>query len=677
MFRPIAAALREAGTSFVARPIRLVLGAIDEALTIGCAAAFALLVLAQPAFQETGPGWLKRLQLAATFLDRHGREIGRRGILHDDAFRLDELPPHLVAAVLATEDRRFRQHWGIDPVGLGRALLANAEADSVVQGGSTITQQLAKNLFLTAERTLDRKIREAFLAVWLECQLSKDEILKLYLDRAYMGSGTFGVEAASRLYFGKSARDVTLPEAAMLAGLFKAPSRYAPNRAPDAAEARAAEVLDRMFDAGWITAAEHDRAIRVPAAPVAAEPQQRHPDHYLDWAFRELQGLAAAGRLGAATVLTVETAFDPEMQGAAEARIAAALGRDGTRLHVGDAAAVVMEPGGAVRSMVGGRDYGASQFNRAVDARRQPGSAFKPFVYAAALAHGGFRPGSIVPDAEICIGRWCPRNYSRSFSGPVTLTTALAHSLNTVAVRLSVEIGRVAGEISVARQARFGRARIMDLGQALGLRVPLQDTPSLPLGASEVSLLDLTASYAVFASGGYKADPFAAVTVRNARGDILYRRDRDVGPSRRVLAEDLAGEMNAMLAAVVETGTARGAAFPGHRVAGKTGTTSAYRDAWFVGFTSHLVGGIWLGNDDDMPTRGVTGGTLPVSIWRSVMADAHRDLPPLPLPRGETTLLARAGTGAFQEVGRPASGSSGRGFAPAPSAAASFQVLGR
>ena len=627
----------------------------------------ALLVLAQPAFEDTAdPNWLGRLDLSVTFLDRSGQEVGHRGIRHDDRVEMGELPRHLVEAVLATEDRRFLTHWGVDPIGLVRALLANAKADGIVQGGSTITQQLAKNVFLTGERSLDRKIREAFLAVWLEQHLTKTEILKLYLDRAYMGGGTFGVEAAAQLYFGRSARAVSLQEAALLAGLFKAPSRYNPLADPVAAAARASDVLDRMLDSGAITQAERAAAQANPAAIVARGPVASHPGFYLDAAYREVQRLAASGRLGEEAMLTVETSLDAPLQRMAEATVASTLARHGQRFRVGEAAMVVMEPDGAVRAMVGGRDYGASQFNRAVDARRQPGSSFKPFVYAAALTHTGLRPDSAVQDAEICIGRWCPSNYGRTFSGTMSLTNALARSINTVAVRLSVEIGRTAGEMTIAHQARYGRARIIETARALGLSTPLHDTPSLPLGASEVTLLDMTTAYAGFANGGVAAAPHLVREVRSGRGVLLYRRD-DRDPSRRrVLSAGVAGEMTRMLAKVVEVGTARAAAIPGHPVAGKTGTTSAYRDAWFVGYSGQLVAGVWFGNDDDTPTRELTGGTLPASTWATVMTFAHRGLPAVALFKsdeppswairsapgvGFVPVAAAASGGGFQVIG--------------------------
>ena len=361
-----------------------------DGLTFGVAGAILALALAIPAFHETGDDWLQRSDIAVTFLDRYGEPIGQRGIRHNDTVELAEMPDYVVKAVLATEDRRFYEHFGIDVIGTFRAVAANAEANGVVQGGSSITQQLAKNLFLSNERTLERKIKEAYLALWIECHLSKDEILKLYLDRAYMGGGAFGIEAASRYYFGKSVRDVSLPEAAMLAGLFKAPSKYAPTSNLAAARARANQVLTNMVEAGFLTEGQVYGARRNPATPVDRTASQS-PDYYLDWAYGQVTDLVDDGKLGNDKTFVVKTAHDPAIQKVAENAIETMLREHGADYNAHQAAMVVMETDGAVRAMVGGRDYSQSQFNRATDALRQPGSSFKPFVYTTALMNG-FRP---------------------------------------------------------------------------------------------------------------------------------------------------------------------------------------------------------------------------------------------------------------------------------------------
>ncbi|WP_460449585.1 transglycosylase domain-containing protein [Alsobacter sp. SYSU BS001988] len=624
---------------------------VGEGLTLGVGGLLVMLALALPAFREVGgDDWLKKQDLAVTFLDRYGNEVGRRGIRHDDSVSLDEFPDHFLKAVLATEDRRFYEHFGIDVIGTMRAIAVNARASGVVQGGSSLTQQLAKNLFLSNERSLERKIKEAFLALWLEFHLTKSQILKLYLDRAYMGGGSFGAQAAAEFYFGKSIKDVSLSEAAMLAGLFKAPTKYAPHNNLPAARARAADVLSNMVDAGFLTEGQVYAARRNPATPVDRK-RETSPDFYLDWAFNELKHLSDDGKLGGDRVLTVRTALDVSIQKQAETAVESMLRQYGDSYDAKQAATVVMDPDGGVRAMVGGRDYGASQFNRATDALRQPGSSFKPFVYTAALLTGKFKPTTIVTDAPLCIGDWCPNNYGRSYSGSMPLATALAKSINTIPVRLSIAIGD--------GNPKNGRARIIDICRLMGLTTPLVDTVSLPIGAAEVTVLDMTASYAVFANGGRKADPFAAVEVRNSRGDMIYRRDRDMPAPKQIINPNVIADMNGMLVKVVEEGTGKKAAIPGVRVAGKTGTTNAYRDAWFVGFTGNLVAGVWFGNDDYQSTNKMTGGSLPAMTWHEMMAPAHQsvELKPIPgvptTPGGKDAVASASGAKGFEVAASP------------------------
>lgn len=603
---------------------KLAVGLFSDALTLSVGAMLIVLTFAISAFNRVGgDDWLKKQDLAVVFHDRYGNEVGRRGIRHDDSVSLEEFPDHFIKAVLATEDRRFYDHFGIDIIGTSRAVMANARASGVVQGGSSITQQLAKNLFLSNERSLERKINEAFLALWLEYHLSKKEILKLYLDRAYMGAGSFGASAAAEFYFGKSIKDVTLSEAAMLAGLFKAPTRYAPHNNLPAARARAADVLSFMVDAGFLTEGQVYAARRNPATPVDRK-QEISPDYYLDWAFNEVKRLADDGKLGSDRVLTVRTPLDSSIQKQAETALESTLRQFGESYHARQAATVVMDPDGAVRAMVGGRDYGASQFNRATDALRQPGSSFKPFVYAAALMTGKFKPSTIVVDAPLCIGNWCPNNYARSYSGSMPLATALAKSINTIPVRLSIALGD--------GNPKAGRAKIVDMCRLMGLTTPLVDTVSLPIGAAEVTVLDMTASYAVFANGGKKADPYASVEIRNSHGEVIYRHDRDAPPARTILPPGVVADMNAMLVGVVEQGTGKKAQLEGIKVGGKTGTTNAYRDAWFIGFTGNLVAGIWMGNDDYASTNRMTGGSLPALAWHALMAPAHQSVELRPMP---------------------------------------------
>ncbi|WP_349371443.1 PBP1A family penicillin-binding protein [Salinarimonas sp.] len=613
---------------------RVVLDLASEGVTLGLAGAVVMLALAIPAFYETQENWRTTDELAVTFLDRYGQEVGRRGIRHDDSVALDEIPEVVIKAALATEDRRFFSHWGIDPIGTARALVTNSREGAVVQGGSTITQQLAKNLFLTNERTLDRKIKEAFLALWLEFQLSKNEILKLYLDRAYMGGGNFGVVAAADFYFGKPIQEVTLAEAAMLAGLFKAPSRFSPHVNLPAARARANDVLTAMVNAGFMSAGQVEIARRNPASAIDRG-RETTPDYYLDWAFEQVRDMARDGAFGDERVLLVKTPLDQAMQRRAELAVEDTLRQHGERYRVKQAAAVLMEPDGAVRAIVGGRDYGQSQFNRAAHARRQPGSSFKPFVYATALSYLPYRPDSRVVDRPICLGNWCPNNYNRSFAGAMPMITALARSINTIPVRLSVEIGE--------GNAKRGRARIIETTRAMGVETPLADTSSLPIGASEMTVLDMAAGYAVFANGGERARPYAAVEVTTADGALLYSHDRDA-PRERVLSTRVVSDMNTMLVAVPERGTGRRAALDGIRSAGKTGTTNAYRDAWYAGYTGNFVTAVWFGNDDFTSTNRMTGGSLPAMTFKEIMSFAHRDAELRAIPGLEEDGPAIAGT---------------------------------
>jgi penicillin-binding protein 1A len=611
----------------------------SEAATLGTGGLLVMLALAQPAFRETSDDdWLKKSELAVTFLDRYGNEIGSRGIRHNDAIPLEDFPDHLLKAVLATEDRRFYDHFGIDVPGLFRALMTNARAGGVVQGGSSITQQLAKNLFLSNERTIERKVNEAFLAMWLESRLQKNEILKLYLDRAYLGGGTFGVDAAAQYYFNKSARDVNLAEAAMLAGLFKAPSKFAPHINLPAARARANVVLDNLVDAGIMTEGQVFGARRNPATPVDRR-DEHSPNYYLDWAFDEMKKLVDTfPKSMQERVFVARLAIDLNLQKHTEEAIQNSLRQYGHEYHAKQAAAVLMETDGAVRAMVGGRDYGESQFNRAVDALRQPGSSFKPYVYATALMHG-FKPTSVVVDSPVCIGNWCPHNFSGGFSGAVTLTQAITRSINVIPVKLSIALGN--------GNPKIGRAMIKETARAAGLRTPLPDTPSMPIGADEVTVLDHTGGYTMFPNGGKSATPHAILEVRTGAGELVWRWDRDGKKPRQVLPPNVAIEMNQMMNHVVEEGTARRAKLDGIEAAGKTGTTNAFRDAWFMGFTGNYVCGIWFGNDDYTPTNRMTGGSLPAQTWHDIMTYAHqgielKQIPGLAAPTGPQAKVADA-----------------------------------
>ncbi|MGB3867699.1 MAG: PBP1A family penicillin-binding protein, partial [Xanthobacteraceae bacterium] len=590
---------------------------LSEAATIGLAGLILLLALAVPAFRETADdNWLKKSDLAVTFLDRYGNPIGSRGIKHNDAIPLEDFPDNLIKATLSTEDRRFYDHFGIDVAGTFRALVTNAQAGGVRQGGSSITQQLAKNLFLSNERTIERKVNEAFLAIWLETRLTKNEILKLYLDRAYMGGGTFGVDGAAHFYFNKSVRDVNLAEAAMLAGLFKAPTKYAPHINLPAARARANVVLDNMVEAGFMTEGQVFGARRNPATAVDRR-DENSPNYYLDWAFDEMRKVVDTfPKSYTERVFVVRTAIDMNVQHAAEAAVENQLRQFGRDYHATQAATVLADLDGGVRAMVGGRDYGASQFNRAVDAMRQPGSSFKPYVYTTALLNG-YKPDSRIVDGPVCIGNWCPQNYGHSYSGSVTLTQAITRSINVVPVKLSIALGGKGGP-------KAGRAKIVEVARKFGIKSPLPDTPSLPIGADEVNVLEHAVAYATFPNKGKAVTPHAVLEVRTGMGDLVWRWDRDGPEPRQAIPASVAADMAGMMSHVVSEGTARRAALDGIPTAGKTGTTNNYRDAWFVGYTGNFTCAVWYGNDDYSPTNRMTGGSLPAQTWHDIMVAAHQ-----------------------------------------------------
>lgn len=585
----------------------------SEGMTLGTGGLVALLTLAQPSFEETLGDWRSQAEFAVTFLDRYGNEIGQRGIIHKDAVPIDELPDHVIKAVLATEDRRFFEHVGLDFLGLARAMSENVKANSVVQGGSTITQQLAKNLFLTNERTLQRKVKEAFLSIWLEANISKKEILQLYLDRAYMGGGTFGIAAASNFYFGKSVKDVSLAEAAMLAGLFKAPAKYAPHINLPAARARANEVLTNMVQGGLMSEGQVLDARRHPAN-VVERASIKTPDYFLDWAFEEVKKTSGGLRH---TSLIVRTTIDLDLQNATEESVEFYLRQNGQQYKVTQAAVVVMENDGAVRAMVGGRDYGASQFNRATGALRQAGSSFKPYVYVTAMENG-FTPESVVADAPISWGTWSPQNYNRGYAGRINLTTALVKSINTIPVRLTKD--------------HLTTKPIAALAKAMGVESEISLHKTMCLGTSGMTVMDQATGYLTFANGGYAGTRHAFTQILTSSGDLVWDFAKNGSKPLRVISEQADTSMNTILAQVPEWGTGRRAELTNTRVAGKTGTTQSYRDAWFVGFTGNYTAAVWYGNDDFSPTEKMTGGILPAMTFQRFMAYAHQNIDLKPIP---------------------------------------------
>jgi penicillin-binding protein 1A len=544
-----------------------------------------------------------------TILAEDGTVLAERGLRRGHV-RLDVLPPYLTKAVIATEDRRFYSHWGIDPIGLIRASFRNACAGTVVEGGSTITQQLAKNLFLSPRRTILRKLEEVVYAIWLEQRFSKDEILELYLNRVYFGGGTYGIEAASRHYFGRSARYVTLSQAALLAGLLKAPSKYSPTHSVKLASARVDEVLENMVEAGFLKPEKARAASQQPLKLSAKGDDTGYP-YAVDWVADLLPEFIDDKDSN----LIVDTTIDAGLQRQAQASLRQILDEKGGQVDASEGAVVVLDPQGGVKALVGGRSYSTSPFDRALRAHRQPGSAFKPFVYLAAL-ESGYTPDSRAYDGPTTVAGWSPRNHSGTYHGEVSLRDALAYSLNTVAARLGAEVGAW---------------RVVRTAKRLGIRSKLHHNPSIALGTSEVTLLELTGAYAPFANGGLGVMPHIIQRIRSGDGKVLYERQRSM--TGQVVALNYVGEMNDMLNTTVLRGTGRRAAIPGQIAAGKTGTTQNSRDAWFIGYTAYYVGGVWIGNDDGSPMqKNVTGGMLPATVWHDIMLYAHQNKPTLALP---------------------------------------------
>ncbi len=544
------------------------------------------------------------------------------------AMQLGDMSPWLPQAVMAIEDRRFYYHFGFDPIGFTRAMVTNVMAGRMRQGGSTLSQQLAKNLFLKPERTFARKVQELILAIWLEAKYSKDEIMEMYLNRVYFGAGAWGVDAASRRYFGKSASKINLQEAAMIAGLLKAPSAYSPASHPKRAKARTKLVLSSMVRDGYI----ERKDIKPDAKPVITTSYYRAgPEHYVaDMVMKEVKKLIPEVDRD----ITVETTISPYLMTAAQGVVQTALRTYSKKKRVSQAALVSLAPDGAIRAVIGGRHYGKSQFNRAIDAKRQPGSAFKTFVWQAALERG-YGPNSIVVDEPVRMGRWKPENYDRRYRGDVTLSDAFAKSLNTIAVKLVGETGS---------------KRVAATARRMGISTELERNASLALGTSEVSLMELTSAYAPFANGGVRAKPYLIKRIVDGKGKVLYKRGKR--PKIRVVEPGTLGAMNGMLHQVTTRGTGKAAKIPGHFAGGKTGTSQNSRDAWFIGHTSHLVTGVWFVNDNNKPTKKLTGGSLPAKAWASYMTAAHQGLEQKMLP-GDEFILATLPAALPQPKARP------------------------
>ena len=551
--------------------------------------------------------------VAFTFLDSKGDVVGRRGAVVGERLKLEEMPPYLPAAFIAMEDRSFYTNQGLDIKGLARAAIENMRAGHVVAGGSTITQQTAKIVFLNPKRTLNRKFQELFDAAELAKSLTKKQILELYLNRIYLGSGAYGVDGAAHVYFNRSARHLTLAQSAMLATLTRAPSAFSPRRDLVAAQERADRVLTAMVSTGAITEADAADAKANPAV-ISDRSVTDSRNYFLDTAADDAMKLATVAGQAPSSDLVVHTTMEPRVQEAARFAAIRNIRHYGRREHAHEAAVIVMKPDGAVSALIGGVDYDESVYNRAIQARRQPGSAFKPFVYLAAL-EAGLTPWDMRDDQPVDINGWTPTNYGGRSYGTITLADALAHSVNTITANLAQEVGI---------------PTIIDAAKRCGISSPLANNASLALGTSEVTPLELTTAYAAFASGGNRVYPYF-VTEVDSGGKVLYRRDAP--QAQRVIADHVNRDLVEMLYGVVTSGTGRSAALDGHEAAGKTGTTQDYHDAWFVGFTADYVTSVWVGNDDSSPMRGVTGGTLPATIWRAVMTSAEKNFPSTPLDK--------------------------------------------
>ena len=572
----------------------LILG-IWATLIIGGGAIWAFLNL-----PETESIQITR-QPSITFLDREGRILASFGDIYGQSIKYSQLPEDLINAVIITEDRRFFEHPGIDIKGIGRALIINIKAKKIVQGGSTITQQLAKNLFLTPERSITRKIHEAILSLWLEFRFSKKQLLSIYLNRVYLGSGTYGVQAASEKYFNKKVEDLNLYECALIASLLKAPSRYNPIANLKLSEERTKKVLKNMYNNDLISIKDLDKTEKVKKVSKNISEAPKSSRYFVDWLLPRVRSYM--GKIE--EDLIVRTTLDIELQRQAERSLSKI---SENYKSANQSAIVVLDLNGGVLAMVGGRDYGDSQFNRVTQAQRQPGSAFKLFVYLAALENG-ITPNDKIMDSKISIGEWSPKNYKKEFLGDITVSEAFEKSINTVAVKISEEIGR---------------EDVIDKAKSLGISSQLVDSPSLALGTSEVNLLELTGAYNIIANGGNGVWTHGIRLIENLDGNLLYGR-QGYGPGR-IIDRQIAKNITIMLKKTVKRGTGKNANID-RPVAGKTGTSQSLRDAWFIGFSSEMVTGVWFGNDDDSPMKGVTGGTAPAKLWADFMVQAHKDMP--------------------------------------------------
>lgn len=531
--------------------------------------------------------------------------IDRYGDIKGEVVSVDDLPPYVVNAVLATEDRRFYNHWGVDPFGIARAIYVNFVRGGYAQGGSTITQQLAKNLFLSRERTMKRKIQEAMLAVWMETKLTKNDILSAYLNRVYLGSGAYGIDAAARVYFDKSAKQLTVREAATLAGLLKAPTRYSPSNNPKLSDQRTRVVLASMHDAGYLSDADYKKIDNLPPSQLRDTSGGDTIRYFTDYIVGQVEDLVGIPE----SDVVVETTLDRDVQAAAETSIAKAITAYAEKNKVSQGAAIVLGLDGSIVAMVGGRDYDVSEYNRTTRSLRSPGSAFKPIVYLSALEHG-WSPESTIMDAPITDGKYRPKNYGGEYYGEVTLTQALTRSLNTVSINLMKDV-KPESVVSLARR--------------LGITANLEPNLSLALGSNGVPMIEMATAYATLGRGGVAVEPFAILKITDVEGNILYEQPKE-RDARQVVSRGYVYQLTGMMRSVVQFGTGQAAQGP-YTAAGKTGTSQDFRDAWFIGFTNTHAAAVWVGNDDNSPMKRVTGGMIPAPIWRDIMTAASAKRP--------------------------------------------------
>jgi penicillin-binding protein 1A len=581
------------------------------ALFIGFGIFVGTLLIGLPSTKDL---WAAADNPSITYYDRNGRVIAREGAQNAPPVDIKTLPPYVVQSVMAIEDRKFYQHPGVDFEGLARAVFTNAKSGSVRQGGSTITQQLAKNLFLTNQRSLRRKLQEVVLALWLERQFSKDEIMSLYLSRVFFGANAYGIEAASERYFDKPAKELKLEEAAMLAGLLKAPSSLNPTRGTEGAKKRRDTVLDTMVTSSFITDAERNAAEEKPVL-VARKAPNGNLGYFLDYINLQVDTVIGESR----DDYNVYTTLDLEAQRAGERIISEVVTAEGPSKNVTQGTLLSIDAEGGVRAMVGGKGYEDSEFNRTTQARRQPGSSFKFFVYLTAMEKG-ISPNSVRYDVKKTYGDWEPANYDNSYAGAIPLTRAVARSSNMIALQMQEEVGAEA---------------IIETAKKLGVKSKLEDVRSLALGTMEMTLMDLVGGYAPMSNGGKAVAPHGIISIKSANTDkVLYEFKR---PTEQVIDPKAMRLTNFLFENVVKAGTAKAAALPGRDVAGKTGTTNDYRDAWFIGYVDGMTTGVWVGNDNNSQMKKVTGGSLPVTIWQRFMLVAARDVPKvkLAMPKGD------------------------------------------